>query len=145
MGKRVIASDFLKFPATLAIATIENSHRHLDGPALKRILNPVKAAPDFIERTFSGVFYTRPDLRFLDRISHTIAKLDHPHQQALAQAALFRSCLKKQPRGVFTFFGNRYDDGRRDLRLSIEEHFLEQVEAFNAIVFDNGRRHTVKT
>jgi adenine-specific DNA-methyltransferase len=144
MGKRVIASDFLNFPTTLATATIENSHLHLDGPALKKLLNPVKNAPDFIERMFSGVFYTRPDLRFLDRISHAIEKLEHPHQQALARAALFRSCLKKQPRGVFTFTGNRYDDGRRDLRLSIEEHFLEQIEAFNAIVFDNGRRHTVR-
>ena len=144
MGKRVIASDFLNFPATLATATIENSRLHLDGPVLKKILAPVKNAPDFIERTFSGVFYSRPDLRFLDRISHTIEKLEHPHHRALARAALFRSCLKKQPRGVFTFVGNRYDDGRRDLRLSIEEHFLEQVEAFNAIVFDNGRRHTVR-
>ncbi len=144
MGKRVVASDFLNFPATLATATIENSRMHLDGPALKKLLNPVKNAPGFIENTFSGVFYTRPDLRFLDRISHSIQKLDHPHQQALALAALFRSCLKKQPRGVFTFTGNRYDDGRRDLRLSIEEHFLEQIEVFNTIVFDNGRCHTVR-
>lgn len=144
MGKRVIASDFLNFPATLAAATIENSRLYLDGPVLKKILDPVKNVPDFIERTFAGVFYTRNDLRFLDRISHSIEKLDHPYHKALARAALFRSCLKKQPRGVFTFTGNRYDDGRRDLRLSIEEHFLEQVEAFNAIVFDNGRRHTVR-
>lgn len=144
MGKRVIASDFLNFPATLATATIENSYLHLDGPALKTLLNPVKNPPNFIERTFSGVFYTRPDLRFLDRISHTIENLDHPYRQAIARAALFRSCLKKQPRGVFTFTGNRYNDGRRDLRLSIEEHFLEQIEVFNAIVFDNGRRHTVR-
>ena len=57
-----------------------------------------------------------------------------------------RSCLKKQPRGVFTVSGNlsHYDDGRRDLRLSIEEHFIEQVAAFNRVVFDNGRRHAVK-
>ncbi len=47
---------------------------------------------------------------------------------------------------MFTVSGNlsRYDDGRRDLRLSMEEHFLEQVEAFNSVVFDNGRQHTVK-
>jgi hypothetical protein len=29
---------------------------------------------------------------------------------------------------------SRYDDGRRDLQLSIEEHFLEQVETFNRVV-----------
>lgn len=144
MGKRVIASDFLNFPATLATATIENSKQHLDGPALKRILSPAKNGPDFIERTFTGVFFAREDLRFLDRICHNIEKVENPHQQALARAAMIRACLKKQPRGVFTVTGNRYDDGRRDLRLSIEEHFLEQIEAFNGIVFDNGRRHTVR-
>ena len=47
---------------------------------------------------------------------------------------------------MFTVSGDlsHYDDGRRDLRLSIEEHFIEQVEAFNRVVFDNGRRHIVK-
>ena len=85
------------------------------------------------------------------RIDHlavwlNLEKLENPHQRALARAALIRSCLKKQPRGVFTVSGDlsRYDDGRRDLRLTIEEHFLEQVEAFNRVVFDNGRRHTIQ-
>lgn len=35
MGKRVIASDFLNFSATIARATIGNSHHQLDGPALE--------------------------------------------------------------------------------------------------------------
>jgi len=144
MGKRVIASDFLHFSATLAKACIENSHYRLDGPAIKKILGPVKNGPDFIERTFAGVFYGREDLRFLDRACHNIEKLINPYQQALARAALIRSCLKKQPRGVFTITGNRYDDGRRDLRLSIEEHFHEQIEEINRVVFDNGRKHTAR-
>jgi adenine-specific DNA-methyltransferase len=144
MGKRVVASDFLNFSATIAEASVGNSHHQLDGPALKRILCPVRNGPDFVEKTFSGIFYQRDDLRFLDRVSYNIEKLSIPEQQALARAALIRSCLKKQPRGVFTITGNRYDDGRRDLKLSIEEHFLEQVDKFNRVVFDNGRRNTVK-
>jgi adenine-specific DNA-methyltransferase len=145
MGKRVIASDFLNFPAVVAAATIGNSKQRLDGPAMKLLLKGRRNGPHFIEQTFGGIFYTIEDLRFLDRVSGNIEKLN-PHQRALARAALIRSCLKKQPRGVFTVSGDlsRYDDGRRDLRLSIEEHFLEQVEAFNGVVFDNGRRHTVK-
>jgi len=144
MGKRVIASDFLNFPTTLAAATVGNNHHHLDGPVIKDLLAPASGGPSFIEQTFSGVFYDTADLRFLDRVAHNIEKLAKPQHQALARAALIRSCLKKQPRGVFTFTGNRYNDGRRDLRLSIEEHFLEQIETFNRVVFDNGRRHTVK-
>lgn len=146
MGKRVVASDFLNFPAVLAEATLANNKYRLDGSAVKALLAPRRNGPDFIERTFKGIFYTPEDLKFLDRISSNIDGLPHPHQRALARAALMRSCLKKQPRGVFTVSGNlsRYDDGRRDLRLSIEEHFIEQIESFNKIVFDNGRRHIVQ-
>ncbi len=146
MGKRVRASDFLKFPTVIASATVGNSHRELRSSVVEQLLHPVKNGPDFIAKTFEGIFFTPADLRFLDRVSANLADLDHPHQRDLAMAALIRSCLKKQPRGVFTVSGDlsHYDDGRRDLRLSVEEHFLEQVEAFNAIVFDNGHRNTVR-
>jgi adenine-specific DNA-methyltransferase len=144
MGKRVIASDFLNFSTTFARATVENRNRHLDERAVHRLLNHRQSdRKDFIERTFEGIFYTREDLQFLDRVSGNLWQLEDPHQQALALAALMRSCIKKQPRGVFTVSGNlsNYDDGRRDLRLSLEEHFAEQIEVFNALVFDNGRRN----
>lgn len=146
MGKRVVASDFLNFSAVLAEATVGNSSHQLDGPAIKKLLSTRARGANFIEKTFTGVFYTPDDLRFLDRVSGNINRLDNAHQRALAKAALIRSCLKKQPRGVFTISGDlsRYDDGRRDLRLSLEEHFIEQVEVFNQVVFSNGRRHTVK-
>jgi adenine-specific DNA-methyltransferase len=144
MGKRVVASDFLNFPTVIAKATVENNGAELDGPTMRRLLQPLKRRSQFIERTFGGIFYTRKDLQFLDRICSNVERLDNEYRQALARAALIRSCLKKQPRGVFTVGGNRYDDGRRDLRLSIEEHFLEQVSKFNSIVFSNGRRHTVR-
>lgn len=143
MGRRVIASDFLNFSSLVARATIENSHRRLDGKAIKRLIDPTPPVHDFIQRTFSGIFYTDDDLKFLDRISGNIRQLEDPRDQALAYTALFRSCLKRQPRGVFTVSGDlsRYDDGRRDLRLSLEEHFLEQIEVYNAAVFNNGRKN----
>ncbi|HVW08892.1 MAG TPA: DNA adenine methylase [Bryobacteraceae bacterium] len=146
MGKRVVASDFLNFPAVLATATVANSTRRLDGPAVKTLLVRRSSGPNFIEKTFDGIFFNPEDLRFLDRVSGNLAHLEHPHQRAIAKAALIRSCLKKQPRGVFTVSGDlsHYDDGRRDLRLTIEEHFLEQIEAFNRVVFSNGRRQSVK-
>ena len=65
MGKRVISSDFLNFPTVLANATIANNKERLDGPAIKRLLQPRSDGPHFIEDTFSGVFYTLDDLRFL--------------------------------------------------------------------------------
>lgn len=145
MGKRVMASDFLNFPTVLATATVANSRALLDSAAMARLLAPAAEAPDFIARTFNGIFYTPADLAFLDRVSFNLERLASVHKRAMARAALIRSCLKKQPRGVFTVSGDlsRYDDGRRDLQLSIEEHFIEQASAFNRVVFSNGRRHTV--
>lgn len=145
MGKRVVATDFLNFPAVLAQATIQNNRCHLDGPAIKTLLKPSRRRkPGFVEQTFAGVFYTPEDLRFIDQVSLNLDKVSDPNQQALARAALIRSCLKRQPRGVFTISGDlsRYNDGRRDLALSIEEHFLEQIEVFNGVVFNNGKRNS---
>jgi adenine-specific DNA-methyltransferase len=146
MGKRVSASDFLNFPAVLASATVANSRHRIDADAMKQILAVRRRGPHFIEKTFDGIFYEDRDLKFLDRVCANIETLKIPHQRSLAKAALIRSCLKKQPRGVFTISGDlsRYDDGRRDLRLSMEEHFSEQAEVFNKVVFDNGQRHSVK-
>lgn len=90
-GRRVIASDFLKFSSLIARATIENSSRHLDGKAIQRLMDPKPATERFIEKTFSGVFYAPEDLQFLDRVSRNILCLEHPAEQALAYAALFRS------------------------------------------------------
>ena len=106
MGKRVTASDFLNFPAVIASATVGNSRHKLDSSTVEQLLRPVKNGPDFIAQTFKGVFFTPTDLRFLDRASANLEELDHPHQRNLALAALIRSCLKKQPRGVFTVSGD---------------------------------------
>jgi len=143
MGKRVVASDFLNFSATLAKATIENNRYYLDGPSVKKLLEPDPDSPDFVQKTYGGIFYTPKDLRFLDQVSANIRALDNQYQRALAMSALLRSCLKRQPRGVFTVSGDlsKYDDGRRDLRLSLEEHFIEQIGVFNHVVFDNGQRN----
>lgn len=143
MGKRIVASDFLNFSATLAKATIENNRHKLDGPAIKKLLSLPTNAPTFIEDTFKDIFFMRTDLRFLDQVCHNIKQLGNSYQRAIAMSALIRACVKKQPRGVFTVSGDlsKYDDGRRDLRLSIEEHFIEQIEVFNRIIFNNHKHN----
>jgi len=143
MGRRVVASDFLNFTSVVAQATVGNSRATLEDIQVDALLKLRADRSRFIEDTFSGVFYTPEDLRFLDSISRNIQELNHPAEQAVAFAALFRSCLKRQPRGVFTISGDlsRYDDGRRDLTLTLAEHFREQVAAYNEAVFDNGREN----
>jgi adenine-specific DNA-methyltransferase len=143
MGKRVWSNDFLRFSSDLARATVENSVEAIDRTDLVALLSESDGRPRFIEETFRGIFFSDEDNAFLDRVSANLPKLS-AHKQAIARASLYRACLKRQPRGVFTVSGlNRYDDGRRDLRLSLEQHFLESVEVFNHLVFDNGRTHRV--
>jgi DNA adenine methylase/adenine-specific DNA-methyltransferase len=141
MGKRVASNDFLNLGTTLAKALIENPGRQLSNGSLELLLEKDRDHERFIEKTFSGIFYTPKDLRFLDQTSWNIRKLNDPYEQAIARAALIRSCAKLQPRGVFTISGDleRYKDGRRDLKLSLREHFLEQVQVYSAAAFDNGQ------
>jgi len=52
------------------------------------------------------------------------------------------AAARRQPRGVFTFTDStKYADGRRDLRLSLREHFAEGAADYNRAVFSNGKRH----
>jgi adenine-specific DNA-methyltransferase len=143
MGKVVRASDFLAFPTTISAALVANSDTTLTQPNVGMLLTPRAAQPDFIERTFSGIFFTPSDLRLLDTVWANLPRLRTDKHRAFALTALIRSCMKRQPRGVFTVAngdGNvaRYDDGRRDLQLSLADHFAEQVALLTAVVFDSG-------
>jgi DNA adenine methylase/adenine-specific DNA-methyltransferase len=141
MGKRVLANDFLEFAHHLAVATIENSASTMDPEGARALTRDDGSAPAFIERTFDGIFFNRGDLRFLDVVSSNLRQVHGRHARALVQASLTRACMKKQPRGVFTTRGTRYDDGRRDLRMSLAAHFEDSIALFNSLVFDNGCEH----
>lgn len=143
MGKKVISNDFLNFPAIITKATCENSDTTLDKKDVDHILKNNPGKDNFIKQTFEGIFFTKEDLEFLDLAYWNISKLNNEYKKALALTCLFRSCLKKQPRGVFTVSGDlsNYNDGRRDLKISLKTHFLEQIKIFNSLVFSNGKNH----
>ena len=143
MGKSVRSNDFLRFATDFTRATVENSNETLAEADVDLLRKPTSEKQRFIETNFRGIFFSEEDLGFLDQVWWHLPRLT-PYTRALALAALYRACLKRQPRGVFTVSGiDRYDDGRRDLRLSLEEHFVESVPLFNRLVFDNGCDHQV--
>jgi adenine-specific DNA-methyltransferase len=145
MGKSVAASDFLNFPVVIASAVIANSSETLTEEELQTLGAPGKPQKRFIADTFKDIFFTSEDLLFLDLVWERLPQLASQEKRDLALAALIRSCMKKQPRGVFTVGSNtangdlRYDDGRRDVHLPLNEHFLEQASVLSDLVFDNGR------
>jgi len=149
MGKEVYASDFLSFPAVVARAVLANSTNRLSDREVEFLVSDGKSVGTFVQDKFNGIFFTPDDLAFIDLVWERIAGLATSEKKDLAIAALIRACMKKQPRGVFTV-GNlpngviRYDDGRRDVRLSIRDHFREQAKVLNGLVFDNGAQCTAE-
>jgi len=139
MGKQVFANDYLKYSYTIALATVENSTTKLSEQDVEFLLSDNPKRGTFVQDMFQGVYFTDMENRWIDNTLANIADMDDHYKIALARAALARACLKKRPRGVFTYTGNRYDDGRRDLRVTLADHFREAIEAFNSAVFDNGQ------
>lgn len=146
MGKQVHSNDVLSFPSVLTSATVANNATRLSTADLEFLLSSKARLESerFIRSTFEGIFYTPAELSFLDDLWAGIRQLDSPFKRAIALAALLRSAVKRQPRGLFTVSDpTRYLDGRRDLQLNIREHFIEQVDTYNAAVFSNSKRNSV--
>ncbi len=140
-GKSVLSNDYMAMAATFSKAMVENSTTTLPRSMAERLLVPQRESDHFVARTFRGIYYTDAENDLIDTLRTNIAALRSPYERAIAMTALIRACIKKRPRGIFTYTGHRYDDGRKDLQKSLEEHFLTAVEAVNAAVFDNGGTH----
>jgi len=141
-GYSVTSNDYLTFPSVIARAVIANNHVTLSDDLVDLICGPAADDRDFIQSKFDGLYFEHEDRAFLDSAWSHIDLLDG-FERAIAISALVLSAARKQPRGVFTFTELRYDDGRRDLRLSLRDHFRERVAEYNAAVFDSGMNHRV--
>jgi adenine-specific DNA-methyltransferase len=139
LGYQVTANDFLTFPSVIARAAVVNQDEILTGEQIEQICGPPADDRDFIQRTFDGLYFTGQDREFLDSAWSHIDRMTG-HGRDIAIAALVLASARRQPRGVFTFTDLRYDDGRRDLRLSLREHFRERAAEYNRVVFDSGQR-----
>lgn len=137
-GIEVYSNDFMAFSANVTKAIVENSKTKITQKDIEQLLMTNKSAQDFIFTTFKGLYFNDEDNLFLDNLIANINRLKNDYKKSLAYAAITRACMKKRPRGIFTYTGERYDDGRRDLQLSLQEHFLENIDNFNEAVFDNG-------
>lgn len=139
-GKQVISNDFMASSYLQGKALIENSSRQLSPGSVQKLLTEPHENR-FIQENFKGLYFTDAENAWLDQVRGNIDLLDDEYERAIALAALVRACKKRRPRGVFTYTGDRYNDGRKDLRTSLEAHFLQNVDLYNAAVFANGKNH----
>ena len=118
---------------------VENNSVTLPLDEAKTLLDGRKESDHFVADTFKGLYYSDEENDLIDTLRTNIAAMKDQYKRAIAMTALIRACIKKRPRGIFTYTGHRYDDGRRDLKKTLSQQFLEAVEAVNKAVFDNGK------
>jgi DNA adenine methylase len=144
MGKQVFSNDYMAMSATLSKAMIENNGHTLTETEIDQLFAPNPQASCFVQETFGGLYYTDAENVIIDLVRSNIKKLPNSQKRAIAMSALIRACLKKRARGIFTYTGLRYDDGRADLRMSMEEQIRNAARLINAAVFDNGQHNRAR-
>lgn len=137
--KSVISNDYMAMSATFTKAMVENNTVTLPLEGAKQLLVAHKESDHFVSTKFQGLYYTDEENDLIDTLRTNIAAIRDPYKHAIAMTALIRACIKKRPRGIFTYTGHRYDDGRKDLQKSFAEQFLDAVEVVNNAVFNNGK------
>ena len=140
-GKRVISNDYMAMSATFAKAMIENNSVVLPMDEAEKLLIEQGASNHFVAETFQGLYYKDEENALIDVLRTNIAVIREPYKRAIAMTALIRACTKKRPRGIFTYTGERYNDGRKDLQKTLAQQFLEAV---NKAVFDNGQQNRAR-
>lgn len=143
-GFAVTSNDFLNFPGAITRATVANSADRLGEDIVDLICGAPADDRDFIRTTFDGLFLSGEDRAFLDSAWSHIDSLQG-FRRDIAISALVLSAARKQPRGVFTFVGSRYDDGRRDLHMPMSAQFRRAVAEYNSTVFETGETHRTIT
>lgn len=139
-GKEVTANDYMAMAATFSKALIENNHVILLHDEVDELIHE-SPNDGFVERVFAGLYFTDDENRLIDNIRVNVERLNNPYKRAIAMSALIRACTKKRPRGIFTYTGQRYNDGRQDLQKTLEQQFREAVDKINNAVFDNGQNN----
>ncbi len=139
-GKAVISNDYMAMGGVITKALVENDSTILTLEEAKELIKDNIDTDEFVSETFKGIYYNDEDNHFIDVLRAHIALMDDEYKKAIAMQALIRTCVKKRPRGIFTYVGDRYNDGRKDLQKSFEEHFLEAVDLINNAVFSNGKQ-----
>jgi DNA adenine methylase len=143
-GKAVISNDYMAMSAVFTKAMVENNTVTLPLEEAKQLIVEHEESDHFVANTFKDLYYTDDENNLIDTLRTNIAAIKDPYKHAIAMTALIRACTKKRPRGIFTYTGHRYDDGRQDLKKSLSQQFLEAVEAVNKAVFDNGKENRSK-
>lgn len=151
-GKQVIYNDVLTFNFHIGLALIENRAETLSNDEVDSLLRPHECLsyPDFIQQTFGNIYFTDDENAWLDRTVFNIDNLlQNRYRRALAQFALFQSCIIKRPYNLFhranlymrTASVQRSFGNKITWDTPFETHFRNFIAEINQAVFDNGQHN----
>jgi adenine-specific DNA methylase len=153
MNKQVFTNDIMSCNYWIGKALIENNSIYLDDETLNLILTKDTnfIYDNFIERTFTDIYYTHAENIWLDIVVQNIGRVTDEYKKAIAYWALMQSCIIKRPYNLFhrKNLHIRTADVKRSFGNKTTwdkpfEHFfrLFTKEANNAI-FDNKKINVV--
>ncbi|HAR64433.1 MAG: DNA adenine methylase [Candidatus Margulisiibacteriota bacterium] len=143
-GKSVITNDYMTMNHCIAKALIENNDVTLTEEDIYFLISSSSDNDHFVSETFKDLYFPDEDNLLIDNIRANIQKITNEKKKAIATTALIRACVKKRPRGIFTYVGYKYDDGRKDLKTSFQDQFINAIKIINKAVFDNGLNNSAK-
>jgi len=150
-GKNVTYNDILKFNSIIGKALIENDNEKITQKDLAFILqkHPNILYPNYIEETFSDIYFTDEENRWLDVVVTNIRHIENQYKQAIAYFALFQSCIIKRPYNLFhrknlyvrlqdveRSFGNKTTWDK-----PFVTHYKNFIEEANNAVLSNGKKN----
>jgi adenine-specific DNA-methyltransferase len=102
-GKQTTYNDILRFNYYMGFALIENSNTALSSKEVEWILerHSTISYPCFIQNTFSEVYFTDTENKWIDQTLTNIKQLGDPYKFSLAFFALCQACLIKRPYNLF--------------------------------------------
>lgn len=140
-GTKVISNDYMAMSWTYSNALIQNNKTLLTPDAIDYLISNKVKTDRFVSSTFKGLYFTDADNQLIDRVRTNIQDLDSSIEKSMAMSSLIRACTKKRARGIFTYVGFKYDDGRKDLTTTLAGHIQDAAGLINSGVFSNGKRN----
>lgn len=155
MGKEITYNDSLKFNSIIGKALIENNSVFLEEKESDYFLLQSKGQKEktFIQNVFKGIYYLPEENTWLDDFQYNLVNFqacesEINYKKAIAQFAVFQSCLTKRPFNLFhrKNLNLRLNDVERNFgnkvtwERSFEEQFLKYTKEANKAIFSNSRK-----
>lgn len=101
MGKQVIFHDGLLCNTIAAQALLADKMPFAEIAEAYGFIEKISSRTGFISKTFSGMYYTDEENRWLDGAANEIYQLADPIKRSFYLYCLFQACLKKRPFNLF--------------------------------------------